>query len=163
MGFTEFEASELLQLFQAASFLTFNVYGVACGMMTRSRVSWPTENGDPEMPLKAPVVWSSVNPETCFGAVLMYTSLSAGSTAIEDGWALAPNWIGVPAAARSPAVLSVNSDRVSPPVSPTNTKVPLGSMATGPDWLPPANGDPDTAVSAPVLASSDNTDTLFVP
>jgi hypothetical protein len=60
---------------------------------------------------------------------------------------------------------------VLPPVSPTNTNLALlgllatsgGSMATGPGWVPLANGDPETAVSAPLAESSEKTETLFDP
>lgn len=90
---------------------------------------------------------------------------------MDDGWELVPNGVGAPTAAMLPAESMVNVDRVLPPVSPTNTNLALldfpatsgGSIATGAGWVPLANGDPETAVSAPLVESSENTETLFVP
>src|SRR5438045_1073255 len=106
----------------------------AWGMTTRSRVSRPGEKANPDIEVNAPVLWSRVNPEISFSAVLTNTNLPFGSTAMEDGLAPFPNWIGVPAIeARSPAAPSAKADNVSPPVSPTNTNLPLGSTTIGTD------------------------------
>jgi hypothetical protein len=77
-------------------FFHWHFYCVAPGTKTISRVTCPSENGEPETGVSAPVLGSRVNPATCWVPMLTYTNLPPGSTAIDDGWAFAPSGIGVP-------------------------------------------------------------------
>lgn len=144
----------------------------AYGTKTMSLAVAPTENGEPLMGVKAPVVWSKANPTICWGAMLTYTNLPLGSTAMDDGWALAPSGIDVPATGvKLPVESILYADRLLSPVLPTNTNLPLGdvpasiggAMATGPGCSPLAKGDPGTGACRPVVTSTGNTAILFVP
>ena len=77
------------------------------GTKTISRVAAPTENGEPEIDVSVPVLGSRANPATSWGTMLTYTNLPVGSTAIDDGWALAPSEIGDPVKGVKPPAESI--------------------------------------------------------
>jgi len=144
---------------------------VGYGMKTMSCGTAPTENGEPLIGVSAPELESKANPAICCGAILTYTNLPVGSTAMDDGWALVPSEIGLPATGvKLPAESILYTDRLASPVLPTNTYLPDGdvpacvggAMATGPGCGPLTNGDPGTGLSSPVAASRGKTGRLFV-
>src|SRR5579864_4283266 len=98
-----------------------------------------------------PVLGSRVNPAICRLKMPTNTNLPAGSTAIADGCEFAsPRNTGVPAV-KLPAVSMVYGVKLLFPESATSTNLPLGSIVMAPGCGPLGNGEPGTAVSAPVL------------
>lgn len=148
-----------------ANACTASVYGTKA----MSVITAPTENGEPLMAVSAPVVWSNANPTICLVAMLIYTNFPPGSTAMDEG--CAPSGIDVPlTGVKLPDESIPYAETLLSPVLPTNTNFALGDVpasiggatATKPGCRPLANGDPDTGVCRPVVASTGNTAKLFV-
>ena len=134
------------------------------------------ENGEPGTALSAPVLGLTENTDTLLAPKFAVASkpppeLNA-TELIPDPFGSAPSGSrnGEPATALSAPVfgLTENTDTLPTDGFAVATRPPPGLNATdaGPPWPDPdpvENGEPATALNAPVLGLTENTDTLLAP